>query len=241
MNGSFPSFFDFDHGGCGGVRGRRANRNSHKHNDFGYASLSMTMHDCSLQANNNSDYSSNRNNHNSYNFHGDPQDYYDAPPSSFGREIPRDTLWQASTPGVMHQPRSQPGATLCSAHDAVSAKIATFGGNGGGQSDKSGNPAAAPQEIRILIAPGLTACLRGATETWACVEQDFYIPTSCFCCQAEICCIMDASYVLCPVCRVVSQLDNGVEDGGVGLGFTFEDLQQWQYKILLKRTQQPQH
>ena len=60
-----------------------------------------------------------------------------------------------------------------------------------------------------------------------CVEKDFYLPVSCLCCSLELCCIMDASYVLCPQCRVVSPIVEGLADGldsGVGLGFTLDNL-----------------
>eukprot|EP00977_Amphora_coffeiformis_P001293 scaffold267_cov192-Amphora_coffeaeformis.AAC.7 len=60
--------------------------------------------------------------------------------------------------------------------------------------------------MMVTIAPGLTARLRGAQETWDCIEQDFFIPTECVCCGLELCCIMDAHYVLCPACKVVSPL-----------------------------------
>ena len=120
---------------------------------------------------------------------------------------------------------SRPGVQFCSSHAAVSAKIAAFDGK---------NPAAAPQ---IEIAPGLTARLRGAKETWEAVENDFYMPTQCFCCQTDLFCIMDANYVLCPSCKVVSPLEGCAKgmSGGVGLGFTYQDLQQWQYEIVMRR------
>jgi hypothetical protein len=91
----------------------------------------------------------------------------------------------------------------------------------------------------IDIAPGCCLRLRGAKETWACVEQDFFIPTSCFACSLDLCCIQDAEYVLCPRCRVVSPLRgsslqsiNGA--GGVGLGFTIADLELLQSEIISK-------
>jgi hypothetical protein len=95
------------------------------------------------------------------------------------------------------------------------------------------------QGITLEIAPGHYARLRGADETWACVERDFYMPVTCFACTSELCCIQDATYVLCPNCRVVSPMD-GMEpthDGGVGLGFTMDDLCRWQAEILSKRGQ----
>jgi hypothetical protein len=93
------------------------------------------------------------------------------------------------------------------------------------------------------IAPGHCVRLRGARETWQCVENDFYAPTTCFACDADLCCIMDASYVVCPVCKVVSPVEGWAAgpDGGVGLGFTYADLAQWQQEILQRRQQQQSH
>lgn len=127
----------------------------------------------------------------------------------------------ASVPGV------QMIMTTASSFDAVSRKISAF---------DSCNGSSSPQEARIEIAPGITERLRGAAETWQCIERDFYLPTQCCCCATDICCIMDATYVLCPQCKVISPLENGMaHGGGVGLGFTFEDLQNWQAEIILSR------
>jgi hypothetical protein len=83
----------------------------------------------------------------------------------------------------------------------------------------------------IEIMPGIHAPLRGAKETWNCIERDFFLPVTCFGCTAELCCIQDATYVLCPVCRVVGPTDVGPGDFGstvgVGLGFSFDDLFRW--------------
>ena len=89
------------------------------------------------------------------------------------------------------------------------------------------------------ISPGQRVRLRGARETWQCVENDFYLPTTCFSCDTDLCCIMDASYVLCPLCKVVSPVEGWAAgpDGGVGLGFTYNDLVQWQHEIMQRRQQ----
>lgn len=129
-----------------------------------------------------------------------------------------------------------PGAYSAS-HDAVSRKVAEFDNH-------------RPQGVKqIEIAPGIWARLRGAKETWSAVENDFFMPTTCFCCTTDIFCIMDANYVICPVCKVVSPMEGcakpGGFDGGVGLGFTMDDLLKWQGEILEKqrkqRLQQQQH
>ena len=114
------------------------------------------------------------------------------------------------------QQRSQ---SFCQTHEAMTVKIVT---------EQTSN-----KQATIEIAPGVTANLRGATETWACIRNDFFLPTTCFACELEMCCILDASFVLCPHCKVISPLEgNEAPNGGVGLGFTFDDLQQWQSEIL---------
>ena len=94
------------------------------------------------------------------------------------------------------------------------------------------------QPVMIPIAPGVTARLRGVEETLKCIANDFYIPSTCFCCAQNLFCVMDACYVLCPTCKVVSPLEGGADsdyNGGVGLGFTMDDLQKIQYDIYTGR------
>ena len=120
-------------------------------------------------------------------------------------------------------------------HDPIAAKIAAHDNQRSmpmqpGSSDNS--------EVTYMeIAPGERVRLRGARETWQCVENDFYLPTTCFSCDTDLCCIMDASYVLCPLCKVVSPVEGwaGGPDGGVGLGFTYTDLANWQQEIMQRR------
>lgn len=132
-----------------------------------------------------------------------------------------------------------PPREVSSIHDLASAKMAAYqsSGRGGGNSE----------DVMIPIAPGVSAKLRGANETFECIERDFYLPVTCFACSLEMCCIQDADYVICPVCRVVSPLDTGSStsphlstdfrgqsEPTVGLGFTFEDLCKWQAEILAR-------
>jgi hypothetical protein len=93
------------------------------------------------------------------------------------------------------------------------------------------------QESMIEISPGVLVRLRGADETWRAIEQDYYMPTECLCCQATIFCIQNADFCLCPDCRVVSRMDESSSQGmgGVGLGFKYEDLARWQADILRSR------
>jgi hypothetical protein len=99
-------------------------------------------------------------------------------------------------------------------------------------------PTAAPPSLpchpTIEISPGVHVRLRGADETWKAVENDFYMPAECVCCESTIFCIQNADYILCPECRVVSRME-GLSShgmGGVGLGFKYEDLARWQEAIL---------
>jgi hypothetical protein len=93
------------------------------------------------------------------------------------------------------------------------------------------------QESMIEISPGVHVRLRGADETWKAIEQDYYMPTECLCCQSTIFCIQNADFVLCPDCRVVSRMEDSSSQGmgGVGLGFKYEDLARWQADILRNR------
>jgi hypothetical protein len=95
-------------------------------------------------------------------------------------------------------------------------------------------PPPRPSHPTIEISPGVHVRLRGADETWKAVENDFYMPAECICCESTIFCIQNADYVLCPDCRVVSRME-GLSShgmGGVGLGFKYEDLARWQEDIL---------
>jgi hypothetical protein len=101
-------------------------------------------------------------------------------------------------------------------------------------------PSAQPN---IEISPGVHVRLRGAGETWKAIENDYYMPAECMCCESTIFCIQNADFVLCPDCRVVSRME-GVSSrgmGGVGLGFKYEDLARWQDAILQEQLcQRPQ-
>ena len=145
--------------------------------------------------------------------------------AEFGRVTMRDAATSVKpTSGLA---ALKPGAHFCTPKDELKAKTEAYAAK---TQDKS--------PPRIEIAPGVTARLRGSAETFECVERDFYLPVNCFCCSQELCCIMDAGYVICPTCRVVSPMDNGVgNEGGVGLGFSFDDLRQMQWEILQRRRQ----
>jgi hypothetical protein len=93
-------------------------------------------------------------------------------------------------------------------------------------------------QATIEISPGVHVRLRGADETWKAIENDFYMPAECICCESTIFCIQNADYILCPDCRVVSRMEDLSSHGmgGVGLGFKYEDLARWQEAIRKEQT-----
>jgi hypothetical protein len=95
----------------------------------------------------------------------------------------------------------------------------------------------------VEIFPGVVVELRGAAEATEAIRNDFYMPLLCFCCETTIFCIQDADFVICPECRVVTSTTtttiNDIQQqqyrkGGVGLGFTFTELQRHQAAIFLE-------
>lgn len=106
----------------------------------------------------------------------------------------------------------------------------------------SHTPCDAQENCLIEISLGTCARLRGAQETWRCIEKDRYCSATCLACALPIFCISDAEFVLCPGCQVISPLDlcsqegSGKDSDGVGLGFTIEDLQRWQSEILQRNS-----
>jgi hypothetical protein len=77
------------------------------------------------------------------------------------------------------------------------------------------------KNLEVEIAPGVMARLRGADETTVALQQGRVVASDCLCCGSRSLCIDDASYLLCPVCKVVNPLCNnarGDTSGGVGLG-----------------------
>ena len=85
----------------------------------------------------------------------------------------------------------------------------------------------------ITIAPGVKARFRGAKETYTSVlvERDV-VMSLCYNCNQEIYTLANAQYIFCPHCKVVSPLDSakrcGRNGGGVGLGFTKQEMETWQ-------------
>lgn len=107
-------------------------------------------------------------------------------------------------------------------------------------SSSMSQPPTKPSQPMIEISPGVHVRLRGADETWKAIEQDYYMPAECMCCDTTIFCIQNADFVLCPDCRVVSRMEGSSSQGmgGVGLGFKYEDLARWQADIIRKNARQ---
>jgi hypothetical protein len=80
---------------------------------------------------------------------------------------------------------------------------------------------------KIEIFPGFSTRLRGAEETWKSIEEGDYLPVTCLTCTMNLCCILDADYVICPICdSVTPMIENPSGEGGVGLGISGDDVTQ---------------
>lgn len=121
--------------------------------------------------------------------------------------------------------------------------------------DSSSSSSSGADLAMVDIGNGTLLRLRGAEETWRAIANDFYTPGECTCCETTLFCIQDAGtstprrhsysnllahgrwtdYFICPGCRVICPLNDGkksiVRGGGVGLGFTFEELSLWQQEM----------
>jgi hypothetical protein len=91
----------------------------------------------------------------------------------------------------------------------------------------------------VEVSPGEHLRLRGADETWNAIRADSFVPCLCICCTSTLLCIDDAIFVLCPNCDAVSPIEGILSDvgydGGVGLGFTMDELGKWQSLIEKER------
>uniref|UniRef100_A0A7S3DR05 Uncharacterized protein n=1 Tax=Entomoneis paludosa TaxID=265537 RepID=A0A7S3DR05_9STRA len=86
-------------------------------------------------------------------------------------------------------------------------------------------PLQQPKVTMVEISPGVQVPLRGAQETQEYVRQGWITFFTCCVCSLDMFCIMDASFIMCPSCRVVNPflLDKNV-GAGLGLGFTADEL-----------------
>lgn len=68
----------------------------------------------------------------------------------------------------------------------------------------------------IEIMPGIYCAMRGSEETWQAVLDKSTQRTHCRSCSLALECMNTVSMVLCPSCRMITQLEGG--DGGIGMG-----------------------
>jgi len=86
------------------------------------------------------------------------------------------------------------------------------------------SPSTGSGEGSVKIFPGFRARWRGARETWRSIEDGDYIPITCLACTLNLCCIMDADYVICPCCQGITPVaDTPTGHGGGRVG------DQWRY------------
>jgi hypothetical protein len=91
--------------------------------------------------------------------------------------------------------------------------------------------------LEVEVAPGVFLPLHGSQETLSAMKEGQLVSCTCFVCTRTIMCVSQASYVLCPDCRVVSPVEcisvsktmergasfYGETCGGVGLGMKLEE------------------
>jgi hypothetical protein len=90
----------------------------------------------------------------------------------------------------------------------------------------------------VEVAPMVFSRLRSTKDVYECIKSDFYIPVECETARCKtlgevIFCIQDVDYVICPSCKALNKnpLGLGFFDGGVGVGFTFDELSKMQLEI----------
>ena len=66
------------------------------------------------------------------------------------------------------------------------------------------------------VYPGVEEVLRGSAETLQAVKEGAVTSVQCFCCCQEVLCIHDAAFFICPSCKIIGSVPDGV--WGVGLG-----------------------
>jgi hypothetical protein len=96
--------------------------------------------------------------------------------------------------------------------------------------------------LEIEVFPGVFLPLHGSQETLSAMQEGQLVSCTCFVCTRTIMCVSQASYVLCPDCRVVSPVEScsvsktmkrgaslSGEAGGVGLGMKLEEYHSLYY------------
>jgi hypothetical protein len=87
--------------------------------------------------------------------------------------------------------------------------------------------------LEVEVAPGVFLALHGSQETLSAMQEGQLVSCACFVCTQTIMCVPQASYVLCPDCRVVSPVERSADptsmklvatlSGGVALGMKLEE------------------
>lgn len=78
----------------------------------------------------------------------------------------------------------------------------------------------------IQVTPQLELPLHGSEETLRAMQEGAIQSGECASCNSRNVCVSNASFVLCPICRVISPL--GKEGGGVGLGLLRDEYLAWE-------------
>ncbi|CAB9496430.1 expressed unknown protein [Seminavis robusta] len=111
----------------------------------------------------------------------------------------------------------------------VSSMVSRFENATSATTPTQSNDANTKKSELVQIYPGMYVPLRSAQETKVAIANDFYRSIPCWSCSTSMFCILDAAYVICPTCRVISPLEDG-SDGrvmvrrGLGMGFTGKTL-----------------
>lgn len=81
------------------------------------------------------------------------------------------------------------------------------------------------ERAMIDVKPGMNQPLRLALETKAALKKGFVRQGTCVSCEVPMCCIKDAKFMLCPLCRFITALDCEDESAfGIGLGVVQNSL-----------------
>lgn len=83
-------------------------------------------------------------------------------------------------------------------------------------SDPTANVSSEPATIHVGNGDSVKLC--GLSDTWSHSQSNFYRPTSCFSCMAELWVVKDVEYVLCLRCKKVSRTSRYTNDWGRVVG-----------------------
>jgi hypothetical protein len=119
--------------------------------------------------------------------------------------------------------------------DSVDFKLEFVSVPGPAYTPLVGKPPA--QRDTVEVFPGVFLPVHGRSETLISMQQGQLQRCTCLVCAQTIMCVPQASYILCPDCRVVSPVDTssdikkvlyGPHEGGVGLGMSCPEFDRWE-------------